>query len=288
LLSLEFIGGILHLLIFNFRQIMDLSGNFSSELESPQEGLRQRFDTSVAIGIVMGFSLILGALLISGNLLNFFDPLGILIVVGGTLASTMIQFSLSDIIQAFTQAKSALYQNNSSPLERILYFVELARESRKRGMLILDKAANQSSDLFLAKALEMTVDGTDSEMIRRILENEVRIQSEKQARSIAVFQTMASYAPAFGLIGTLIGLVGLLGALNSPEAVGPAMSVALMTTLYGALIANLICLPMAGKLRTICEEAALIRTITVEGTLCLAANENPLIVEQKLQSFLPS
>ncbi len=267
---------------------MDLSGNFTSENKTLNDRFSQRFDTSATIGIVLGFSLIILALMFSGNILSFFDPMGLLIVIGGTLASTMIQFSLGDLFQAFGQAKISLYQNTSSPLERILYFVDLSRESRKRGVLVLDKAANKSTDLFLAKALEMTVDGTDAETIKRVLENEVRIQNEKQARSVAVFQTMASYAPAFGLIGTLIGLVGLLGALASPEAVGPAMSVALMTTLYGALIANLICLPLAGKLRGMSESETLMKVITVEGVLCLAKGDNPLIVEQKLQSFLPA
>ena len=109
-----------------------------------------------------------------------------------------------------------------------------------------------------------------------------------ERRGIQVFQTLASYAPAFGLIGTLIGLVTLLGSLAEPDSVGPAMSVALMTTLYGALLSNLVFLPVAGKLRLRSDEALLVRTITVEGALALARGDNPIVVEQKLQSFLPS
>ena len=267
---------------------MESQGDLSFVSESGNVPSRHRFDTGVIAGAIIGATLILCSFLLSGNASRFIDPSSLLIVIGGTIASTMIQFSLKDIVEAAVLAKTVLYKRTDSALERIIYFVDLSRESRKKGMLILDKAANASDDLFLAKALEMTVDGADAETIRRILENELRVQNEQQGRSVAVFQTMASYAPAFGLIGTLIGLVGLLGALNTPESVGPAMSVALMTTLYGALIANLICLPLAGKLRHRSEEASLIKVITIEGAISLAKGENPLIVEQKLQSFLPA
>jgi len=267
---------------------MNSQGDLSLTETADSSSLRHRFDTSVIVGLAIGLSLIIFALLLSGSASKFFDPAGFLIVVGGTLASTMIQFSLGEIIEAAHLAKTVMYRRTDSALERIIYFVDLSKKSRRKGTLVLDDEAGIVEDLFLAKALEMTADGTDPDVIRRIMENELKNQADKQGRSVAVFQTMAAYAPAFGLIGTLIGLVGLLGALSSPDAVGPAMSVALMTTLYGALIANLICLPLAGKLRHRSEEDTVIRTITIEGAVSLAQGDNPIVVEQKLQSFLPT
>ncbi len=267
---------------------METQGELTLESPVSETSQGRRFDTGVVGGFAIGTVLLIVSVLLTGEISKFIDPLGFIVVVGGTLASTMVQFSIPEVLQAWQALKSVMYARNDGALERILYFVELARRSRREGMLVLDDEAGRSGDLFLAKALEMTVDGTDSETIRRVMENELRVSLEQQGRGIAVFQTMATYAPAFGLIGTLIGLVSLLGALNSPESVGPAMSVALMTTLYGALLANLICLPIAGKLRTRSEEEALIKTISIEGALALARGDNPIVVEQRLQSFLPS
>lgn len=245
-------------------------------------------DTGVVTGAAIGIFLILVAIISSGQFAKFFNPLGLIMVVGGTFAATMIQFSLAEMQQAWQGLKSVLYNREQTIVERIVYFVELSKRLRKEGLLVLDKEAGRTNDLYLAKALEITVDGTDHDTIRRLLETEIRTTNEQQARGVSVFQTMASYAPAFGLIGTIIGLVSLLGSLESPEGVGPAMSIALMTTLYGALLANLVFLPVAGKLKIRSEEDTLIKNITIEGVLCLARQENPIVIEQKLQSFLPS
>ncbi len=252
------------------------------------ESQSRPLDTGVVTGAIAGAFLILVTIIASGKALSFINPLGLIMVLGGTFAATMIQFSISEMHQAWLGFRSILYAREEAILERILYFVDLSKKIRREGLLVLDIEATKTKDLYLAKALEITVDGTDPDTIRRVLETEIRTSIEQQLRAVSVFQTMATYAPAFGLIGTIIGLVGLLGSLNSPEAVGPAMSIALMTTLYGALLANLIFLPVAGKLKMRSEEDALISSITIEGVLCIARQDNPIVIEQKLQSFLPS
>ena len=252
------------------------------------ERSRRPLDTGVVGGLAIGTFLILITILVSGEVSRFINPLGFTMVLGGTIASTMIQFSLPELHTALLCLRNIIYAREQGALERVLYFVELSQRIRREGMLVLDQEASQLNDLFLAKALELTVDGTEPESMRRMLENELRSSLDHQAKSVAIFQTMASYAPAFGLIGTLIGLVTLLGSLNTPESVGPAMSVAFISTLYGALFANFVCMPIAGKLKMRGDEEALIKTISIEGALSLARGDNPILVEQHLQGFLPS
>ncbi|MDZ4785046.1 MAG: MotA/TolQ/ExbB proton channel family protein [bacterium] len=268
---------------------METDAGFALEsIENIDRRHGRTYDTGVLFGAALGITLILICAISSGHFSKFLDPISLLIVLGGTFAATMIQFSIPEMLQAWGGLKSILYATNDSAIQRIVYLVGLTRKVRKEGLLVLDKEAEEIRDLYLAKALELTVDGQDETIVRRLLETEIRTSIEQRARGIAVFQTMATYAPAFGLIGTLMGLSSLLGSLDSPESVGPAMSVAFMTTLYGALLANLVFLPVAGKMRIRSEEDTLLKTITIEGVIAIAKQENPIIVEQKLQSYLPS
>jgi chemotaxis protein MotA len=164
---------------------------------------------------------------------------------------------------------------------------EYAQSLKRNGPLVLEREARSVSDPFLRKALELTVDGQAEEDIRRILETEIQSANEQSYRAVQVFQTMGNYAPAMGLIGTLIGLIQMLGSLENPAAVGPAMSVALLTTFYGAILANLFFLPVAGKIRNRSEEEAVVKAITVEGAVSLRREENTIVLEQRLRSFIP-
>ncbi|RMD84608.1 MAG: motility protein A [Candidatus Dadabacteria bacterium] len=247
-----------------------------------------KLDSTMLIGVGLGFVLVLLAVMIGGDPLSFINPFGFVFVLGGTITAVMIQFSLPQLRESWSALKSAMFREEHSSLERILYFVEMARRVKDEGLLILDREALVVRDPYLAKALEITVDGASEEDIRRILETEMRFSSERKRRCVQVLETMAAYAPAFGLIGTIIGLSNLLGNLPDSASLGGDMAVALMTTFYGALLANLVFLPIAGKLKLRSEEDALIKVITIEGVLCLARGENAIFVEQKLQSFLPS
>lgn len=164
--------------------------------------------------------------------------------------------------------------------------INLSYVSRKKGLLVLEDVAQETKDMFFKKALQLVVDGQKESDIKKILETEMNITSEENQKGITVFETMGTYAPAMGLIGTLLGLVNMLGSLDDPSKVGPAMSVALLTTFYGAVLANMVFIPFAGKIRNIDANEVLIKKITIEGVLSLAKQESPLIIEQRLQSFM--
>lgn len=245
-------------------------------------------DRSVVIGGSLAFVLLgLGILLAGGKVLSFIDPASFMIVIGGTVGATFIHFSIADVRYAWEQIKQVLSSHSPDAHNRIVYLVRLGQKVRSDGLLVLDREARMCPDPFLRNALELTVDGQKQADVKHILENEMRTSTDRALRAIHVLDTMGGYAPALGLIGTLIGLIQMLGSLQNPASVGPAMAVALVTTFYGAILANLICLPLAGKLRVRHQEETLTKSITIEGVMCLGSQENPIVIEQKLASFLP-
>lgn len=243
------------------------------------------FEKSVLIGLCASCALVLFGALLGGNPLRFVSPGGFLLVVGGTLASTLVQFSTRDFQNAIHAARNALAVRSETPGDRIRYLVHLSRRVKEEGVLVLEDEAVSSVDPFLRLGLELTVDGQQPEDIKRILQNEMRIANDQAWRSVHVWETMGNFAPAMGLIGTLIGLIQMLGALQDAAAIGPAMSLALVATLYGSVSANLFFFPLAGKLRVIAQEREQTKDITVEGLLSVARAESPLMLEQRLQSF---
>ncbi|NLF25095.1 MAG: motility protein A [Deltaproteobacteria bacterium] len=242
-------------------------------------------------GVISGLGLALGFLVLTlvagGSGMNFVSPISALLVLGGTFGATLVNYSFRDLSHAWSAFKEMLFVRTYNPMERIDYLVWLAHAVRREGLLVLEGEANSTQDGFLRNALNLTVDAQDPLEIKRLLETEIHASYDRSSRAVQVFETLGTYAPAFGLIGTLIGLIQMLSALEDPATVGPAMGLALVTTFYGALLANLLFLPIAGKLRNRCEAEALVRAITVEGVLGLGKQENPIVVEQRLQSFLP-
>ncbi len=248
---------------------------------------RPELDRGVTGGLAICAGLLIIGIVCGGAAGNFFSPLSFLIVVGGTFGATLINFSLYDLKHSWNAFQEILFTKEYHPTERIRYLVRLAGAVRRDGLLVLEREARRVSDNFLKTAFQLAVDAQQEPDIRRILETEVRASVEKASRAVQVFEAMANYSPAMGLIGTLLGLVSMLGNLKDPATVGPAMALALITTLYGAVIANMIFLPVAGKLRNRCEEEAVVKAITIEGVLSLGKQENAIVVEQRLQSFLP-
>ena len=247
----------------------------------------REIDRGIVIGIAVSFFLISVGVAYGGSALNFIDPQGLLIVMGGTIGGTMVNYSVYDLRQAWLAFKTILFTKAEHAPERIGHLVGLSHLVRQNGLLVLEREARSTDDTFLRKALELTVDGQQTADVRRILETEMRTSNDRSARAISVFETMGNYAPAMGLIGTLIGLIRMLTSLDNPATVGPAMSVALVATFYGAVLANLVFLPIAGKLKNRNEEQALVKAITIEGITSLGKQENPIVIEQRLQSFLP-
>ena len=227
------------------------------------------------------------AVVLSGAPLRLINIEGIVIVLGGTLAATLLQFSAGDLRAAFAAVRGAMTSFSLEPHEYISRLLELSRSVKERGLLTLEDELDRDSDDFLRLGLMLVVDGRSEEDIRRILKSEVETSRNRAWRSVQVWETMGNFAPAMGLIGTLLGLIHMLGALNDASSVGPAMSMALVATLYGSVASNLCFFPLAGKLRLVSQERDESKSIILEGVLSLARLENPMMLEQRLQSFRP-
>jgi chemotaxis protein MotA len=243
-------------------------------------------NTSLVVGLSLAIGLVVLGAVMGGNPMTFMSLEGFALVLGGTAASALIQFSTRDLRGALEAARSVLFLPHEQPADRISYVLDLSRRVRDQGVLILEQEARLSADPFLRLGLELTVDGQSPDEIARILQREMRTSNDQAWRSVQVWETMGNFAPAMGLIGTLIGLIHMLGSLQDASTVGPAMSLALVATLYGSVAANLFFFPMAGKLRVVAQERELSKDITLEALVSVARSESPLMLEQRLQSYV--
>lgn len=253
-------------------------------------GLRgsREIDQGILYGAIISCLLIGVGILFSGQILSFLSPGSLLIVLGGTLGAALVHFSIHDLKRAWEDVEKIVFVRQTEPRERITRFVDLSQKTKRDGIMVLESEANNERDAFLRKALELAVDGQPENELRRILDIDVRSITERGSRTVQVFETMGNYAPAMGLIGTLIGLIQMLSALDNPSAVGPAMAQALVTTFYGAVLSNLVFQPFAGKLRARHDAELLVQLITIEGAASLAKRENAIVIEQRLQGFSPA
>ena len=180
-----------------------------------------------------------------------------------------------------------IFKNETlNPAEAIQHIIDLSNTARKEGLLALEEAANGIEDEFLKKGIMLVVDGTDPELVRGIMETDLSCISARHKKNIGFWEKWAELGPAWGMIGTLIGLILMLKDLDDPSSIGPSMAVALVTTLYGSLIANWLCTPVATKLQVNDTMEMMMKEITVEGILSIQAGENPRVIEEKLKSFL--
>ncbi len=243
-------------------------------------------DIATLAGIIAGISFIVAGILMSGELGNFYDTSSIMITLGGTFAATLISYPIKSIIGILRVSKHLFFTRARQPNEIIRQIIELANIARKEGLLALEEAAYNLEDPFLQKGILLIVDGTDPELVRNIMETELTFMEERHSQGQAIFETMASLAPAFGMIGTLIGLINMLRMLDDPSSIGPNMAVALVTTFYGSILANLFFTPTANKLKYRSAQEMLYKEIMLEGILSIQAGENPRIIEEKLKAFL--
>jgi len=242
-------------------------------------------DIATLLGIILGFALVIGAIFMGGSLGDFIDIPSIMIVLGGTGAAISVTFPFEEVIHAFAGGIQVFAGRRVRPQEVVNTMVRIAEISRREGLVALENI--QTENALLKKACQLIADNADPALIRDTVMIEIATMKRRHAVSIAVFNRLGAVAPAFGMIGTLIGLVQMLARLDDPSAIGPAMAVALITTFYGALLANLLFLPIAGKLkaRTLQEEVHLY--IIFEGAKSILENNNPRLVYEKLSSFLP-
>lgn len=244
-------------------------------------------DISTIIGLILGLAFVIGGIVTSGDISSYFDLPSIIIVLGGTIASTLASFPLENFFNTFKIIKKAFVRDEISPDNVIEEIINLANVARKEGLLSLEEYAENLDDDFLQKGIMLIVDGTDPELVRNILETELVFLEERHTEGQSIFETMGTYSPAFGMLGTLIGLINMLRYLDDPSTIGPNMSVALVTTFYGSMLANVVFLPMAQKLKIRSKSEILVKELMVEGLLSIQAGENPRIIEEKLKTFIP-
>lgn len=248
-------------------------------------------DLATLVGIVAGSFLLLwgmasGAQGVAGLKL-FADFPSVIIVIGGSFAAVLINFPLAQVLSTAKVVKNVFSSKSQDPNNIIGTMVSFAEKARREGLLTLEDEASELEDEFLKKGIQLVVDGTDPDLVRDILEIELAFLEDRHKLGKQVFEAFGAFAPAFGMIGTLIGLIQMLANLDDPSSIGSGMAIALLTTFYGALMANFIFLPMAGKLGVRSGEEMLIRQVIVEGVLAIQNGENPRIVQEKLKSFFP-
>jgi chemotaxis protein MotA len=245
-------------------------------------------DLATLIGIVSAFGLVVIAILMNGSLTIFISPSSLMIVVGGTLGTTMINYPLKEMLGTINVVKNAFFAGGGLATEEVIKkFVDLGSKARREGILALEADVKEITDEFMKKGLQMSVDGLEPQSIEEIMSTEIDYLRARHQVGAEIFQTMGTFAPALGMIGTLVGLVQMLQSMDDPSSIGPAMAVALLTTFYGSIMANLVCMPIAGKLKGRSKEEALIKEMVVEGVLSLTRGENPRILEQKMLAFVP-
>lgn len=242
----------------------------------------------VGLGAGMAFTFI--SILLAGDMnigavVSFLDAPSFMITVGGAMAAVIGSYPMPKFVAGLKSAGKAFKPDSVDPIAAIKDVIELANVARKEGLLALDdKSADM--DPFLRKGIMLVVDGTDQELVRNVLETEMSFIEDRHKENIEIWELMASQFPAWGMIGTLVGLVIMLQNLDDPSSIGPKMAVALITTFYGSLFANWLSTPIANKMKFYSKQEMLVKEITVEGILSVAAGENPRIIEEKLKVFI--
>ncbi|HOG16748.1 MAG: Chemotaxis protein PomA [Syntrophaceae bacterium PtaU1.Bin231] len=243
-------------------------------------------DFATIIGILGGFSLVFLAIASGGGLGWFVDLPSAMIVLGGTFGAVLINYPMSDFLGVIRVAKNVFFQRRRKTAEITKFIVQMSRVARREGVFSLQKMTGKMKDPFFDKAVELMVDGIEPVDMRRIMETELEAISDRHRLGAEIFTTMGHFAPAMGMMGTLIGLVQMMMQMNNPSSIGPAMAVALITTFYGVLLANLVFLPIAGKLKKRSAEERLEKRLIIDGILSIQSGDNPRVVEQKLHSFV--
>lgn len=243
-------------------------------------------DKATLIGLIAGLTIVGLAIGLGTDPGQFIYLPAVLIVFGGTLASTLIKFSFSEILGSLRVARNAFIVKDWSPEELIVRIKELARTSRTSGLIALEREEVETR--FFQRGLQLCADGVESDAMRRILQQDLNASEERHEVGQRFFRSLGDVAPAFGMIGTLVGLVQMLGSLEDPDAIGPGMATALLTTLYGALFAQLVAIPIADALETRSRRETLIKTLVLEGICGIREGYNPQMLEEYLLGYLPT
>ncbi|MFW6058560.1 MAG: motility protein A [Phycisphaeraceae bacterium] len=244
-------------------------------------------DLGVLFGFLGTWVLISWALLSGGNIGAYVNPQSLLLVLGTSMTVLFMSFPARNLKRLFNVTKQAIVSHNHSIDQLIEDLVSYAEIARRDGILSLENTTKDIDDPFIVRGIQMAVDGTDPELIEQIMNTELENTVERHENGKSMFEALGKYAPAFGMIGTLVGLVAMLANMDNPSQIGSGMAIALLTTMYGAMIANGLALPLADRLGQRSAEEVLYKTIIIKGVMAIQSGDNPRIVEQKLRTFLP-
>jgi len=246
-------------------------------------------DITTILGVISGISLIVVAIIMrmgGVGLKGFFDVSSIFITFGGTFAATLVNYPMRQVLGVFKIAKKVLTEKEEDPAKLISQFIYFTKIAHKQGILELEKELNKVNNEFLKRGVQLVVDGADQERIRAELETEITFIRERHRIGQEIFLTLGTYCPAFGMVGTIMGLIMMLARIEDQSQIAGGMAVALLTTFYGAVAGYLFFLPVAGKLKRRSEDEIFIKEVIIRGVLSLQAGEIPSVMEAKLKAYL--
>lgn len=246
----------------------------------------KRFDILTIAGVFFGLGLVVWGIVRESELIAFINTPGMMIVLGGSFGAMMVNFQFEQVRQVMKITAQAFFSKKQDITTLVQLFVNLAQKARKEGLLSLEDDLEEIEDPFLRNGLQMVIDGFEPDSIRDILETEIDTLAQRHQLGQSLYRTWGSITPAFGMLGTLIGLVQMLSDLDDPDAIGPGMAVALLTTFYGVLLANLLFNPIAGKLAIRSDAEISQKEAVIEALLSLQAGVNPRILQEKLKAYL--
>lgn len=246
-------------------------------------------DLATIIGLVMGFGAIFGGALLEGlHLSSLIQPTAALIVLGGTFGAAFVSFPLPAIIKAFKDVNKAFFMSGGKHETIIKDVIGYAAKARRNGLISLEQEAQTIKDAFTKKGISLVVDGIDPQKLREAMEIEIESYEEHEKVSAEFFESAGGFAPTIGIIGAVLGLIHVMSNLSDTSKLGAGIAVAFVATIYGLMVANLICIPFGTKIKHRIKDEVLRRNMIIEGLISIQNGENPHFIEQKLKSFIPS
>jgi len=243
-------------------------------------------DIATLIGIIVSFGLVIISILMGGEGAWFINAPSLMIVFGGTMGATLLAYPLSDVLSVFKVARNVFMHKSQSVSELIPLITGFAKKARQEGILSFESQLHDIEDPFLVQGIQMAIYGMESSAIEDVMVTEIIYLEERHRLGSEIFTTMGGFAPAIGMLGTIIGLVQMLMQMEDPSQIGAPMAVALLTTFYGTILANLVFIPIAGKLKTRSKQEILVKQMVLQGVLSIQSGDNHRVVEQKLKAFI--
>ena len=243
-------------------------------------------DIATLAGLVLAMLLVFVPIILSGQIAAFIDVGSMLIVIGGAIAATLASFPLKEFLGIGKVFKICLFAPKLDIVSKIDILIDLGEKARREGILALERELKGIDDEFMQKSIQLAVDGNEVEVIENVMGTEIEYMSERHKSGKALFDQLGFYAPAFGMIGTLVGLIQMLQALDDPSNIGAGMAIALITTFYGSLLANALALPLASKLEVRSKEEVLMKNLILVGILSIQSGDNPRVLRDKLETFI--